>query len=941
MSQVSAQQSSSDSEGSGLTFVRPLPREQSAQSDGQRNQPVNLRDQLEFASRLFPLHVQGDSGSLPPVAGLELGHFVLEERIGRGGMGAVFRAIDKRLDRVVALKILSSELSTDPEAVQRFQNEARAAAKLDHDNIARVHYIGEENGLHFIAFEFVTGTNVREFIRQKGKLDPECVVNYTLQIAEALRQTSAVGVVHRDIKPSNIIISSTGCAKLVDLGLARQQPVDQSQDLTVAGTALGTFDYIAPEQAMDARNVDVRSDIYSLGCTMYHMLTGEPPYPKGTMFQKVMNHHGPTPPDAQLKNQSVTVQLSRVIQKMMASNPDERHATAESLINDLVQIAESLGLAPTSPETVVWTTPLFKARNPYWDGSRTWMAVALVLLLLVYLVDSLQPTGTNSVATSHPSEGSGLEESPVGTPESHLPVGQEIAPDHIANSGVNNSPENTNHDTEANRDSQVEDPTNLVSPTEFSGMKWSQGAMLVNNESFWSQLEQFGQSGVSGEGDSSSTSTTGMRKTGQSDETGTSFDVRDDSRPFYVAQSKSGEAVNVAKLSEAFALAVDNTVIEIQSDGVLSLQKKPVQFAGKRVILRAAENFHPVVRFDLAEEFNRYRPLASTASVFEIGHGGALEIYDVDLELIVDSQTTVDEWSIVSLSPGAEFVAGGSSFTLNNPEQISSSFVFIPESESTDNPNFMPERMSERTTTIRIRDSICRGQMDLVKQLDLHPLDVRVEESALAISGAVHRLDGSNSMVTNMGTEAEPSTSLVLNHVTALTGDGLLSATTGDHGNLEMMTIDVRGSVIRVNRSEHSLVDVSGHLDADLLIEKIQWRSQSDRSFVQSSGPIFSVESSLRREPQVVSQRGLGATLEQLTDLNMFERIPVSISLLHTVQPVAFHLQGDEDGFTNPALKAGNDGRDAGVDWTRSKLPKTLPLPLDGISDVQFIEDEL
>ncbi|NOX53697.1 MAG: serine/threonine protein kinase, partial [Planctomycetes bacterium] len=251
----------------------------------------------ELWQRLFPPESDVLEGRAPDPAGIQLGHFVIEERIGMGGMGAVFRALDTRLQRYVALKVLSPFQARDPAAVQRFVNEGRAAARLDHDNIARVYHIGEEHGLNFIAFEFITGTNVRDLIRQRGRLEPAEAVNYTLQIASALRHTSAAGVIHRDIKPSNIIITPSGRAKLVDLGLARKIDSQSAPDLTVAGTTLGTFDYISPEQAKDPRNVDVRSDIYSLGCTLYHMLTGEPPYPEGTVLQKLLSHQGGEPPD--------------------------------------------------------------------------------------------------------------------------------------------------------------------------------------------------------------------------------------------------------------------------------------------------------------------------------------------------------------------------------------------------------------------------------------------------------------------------------------------------------------------------------------------------------------------------------------------------------------------------------------------------------------------
>ncbi len=205
----------------------------------------------------------------------------------------MFRALDTRLNRVVALKVLPPALSRDPLIVQRFKNEAQAAAQLDHENVARVFFIGEDRGLHYIAFEFINGTNVRDLISDQSRL-PVCdALNFVLQIASALVHTSAQGVVHRDIKPSNIIITPFGRAKLVDLGLARKENKDeQAADLTVAGTTLGTFDYISPEQARDPRSADVRSDIYSLGCTLYHMLTGEPPYPDGTVLQKLLQHQG-------------------------------------------------------------------------------------------------------------------------------------------------------------------------------------------------------------------------------------------------------------------------------------------------------------------------------------------------------------------------------------------------------------------------------------------------------------------------------------------------------------------------------------------------------------------------------------------------------------------------------------------------------------------------
>ncbi|MFV2068534.1 MAG: serine/threonine-protein kinase, partial [Pirellulales bacterium] len=191
--------------------------------------------------------------------GQMLGHFRIERFVGGGGMGAVYRALDTRLNRPVAVKILSAEPYSDADVERRFKNEAQSAARLDHENIARVYYFGVERGVHFIAFEFIDGINVRDLVVQRGPLPLAEAVSYTLQVADALAHASRRDVVHRDIKPSNVLVTSEGRAKLVDMGLARLHQVECSgEDLTASGVTLGTFDYISPEQARDPRNADIR-----------------------------------------------------------------------------------------------------------------------------------------------------------------------------------------------------------------------------------------------------------------------------------------------------------------------------------------------------------------------------------------------------------------------------------------------------------------------------------------------------------------------------------------------------------------------------------------------------------------------------------------------------------------------------------------------------------
>src|SRR5437763_5879774 len=203
--------------------------------------------------------------------------------------------------------------------IRRFKNEAQRAARLDHPNIARVYYVGEDGGWNFIVFEFIEGTNLRDRAEKDGPLDLEQALHYTLQIAEALAHSSSREVVHRDIKPSNVLVTASDQVKLVDMGLARLHQVEsEADDLTASGVTLGTFDYISPEQARDPRAADVRSDIYSLGCTLFYMLTGRPPFPDGTVLQKLLQHQGDEPADPREFRPDLPDDLVRLLWRMLA-----------------------------------------------------------------------------------------------------------------------------------------------------------------------------------------------------------------------------------------------------------------------------------------------------------------------------------------------------------------------------------------------------------------------------------------------------------------------------------------------------------------------------------------------------------------------------------------------------------------------------------------------
>lgn len=333
--------------------------------------------------------------------GAELGNFRLQCLIGGGGMGAVFRAADTRLDRTVAVKVIP-RVGEDPDLLRRFKNEAQSAAKLDHPNIARVYDVGQENGWHYIVFEHIDGVNLRDLVTQEGVLSIDDAVYYTRQVAEALEHANERGVVHRDIKPSNVLVTSSGQVKLVDMGLARSQHVEVTDDMTASGVTLGTFDYISPEQARDPREADVRSDLYSLGCTLYFILVGRPPFPGGSIVQKLMNHGNAPPPNPANFRPEIHPDLTAVIHKLLAKKPSDRYPRPGDAIADLHHLSKQLGLTRSAamgtnsiPTPSVW--PMLLQQHLPWI-----VAVSLLLLSTVWI--QMMSAGESDLQIPRPDE---------------------------------------------------------------------------------------------------------------------------------------------------------------------------------------------------------------------------------------------------------------------------------------------------------------------------------------------------------------------------------------------------------------------------------------------------------------------------------------------------------------------------------------------------------
>jgi serine/threonine protein kinase len=264
-----------------------------------------------------------------------LGKYQIEREIGAGGMGAVFLARDTTLNRLAALKVLPRDKAENPVLVKRFKAEGQAAAHLRHENIVSVYDAGEEDGYLYIALEYVEGTDLHNMISKRTRVPVRRSLEIITQVTKALAHAYQQGIVHRDIKPANILIRQDGVVKLTDLGLARSIDDNTETSITRAGTTVGTVDYMAPEQARDSKAADIRSDIYSLGCTWYHMLTGRAPFSEGSLTNKLAAHATTPAPDPREYNERVPEGVVAIIHRMMAKSKNDRYQTPEELLDDL------------------------------------------------------------------------------------------------------------------------------------------------------------------------------------------------------------------------------------------------------------------------------------------------------------------------------------------------------------------------------------------------------------------------------------------------------------------------------------------------------------------------------------------------------------------------------------------------------------------------------
>lgn len=312
---------------------------------------------------------------------LVVGSYRLLEPIGEGGMGKVFKARHVRMDRIVALKIIPEELLSNQQAVARFYREVRAVSQLSHPNIVTAYEANQEGDTHYFAMEFMDGIDLAKLVRQSGPLTIAQACNYSRQAALGLQHAHEKGLVHRDIKPGNLIVGRTTAGgspvlKILDFGLARFENLDgQATRVTRIGNVIGTVDYISPEQAGDAREVDIRADIYSLGCSFFYLLTGKPPFEGADAMERMITRLVNDAPSVRILRPDVPPPLEKIVAKMLARNPADRYRNPAEVAAALEEfcVAKATKDAPEAtrakPPSALKAAPA--PAETAWDFERT------------------------------------------------------------------------------------------------------------------------------------------------------------------------------------------------------------------------------------------------------------------------------------------------------------------------------------------------------------------------------------------------------------------------------------------------------------------------------------------------------------------------------------------------------------------------------------------
>ena len=589
-------------------------------------------------------------------SGFKVDRYVLLDLIGQGGMGRVYLARDTRLSRDVALKILSPERISNPRAIARFQREARVGAQLQHENLVRIYDFGESNNRYYLVMEYIEGKTIGTLISEQGQMPPATAVRLVRQVALGLEHAHRKGLIHRDVNPYNVLVTRDGTAKLADLGLA----IDLADEdhVTREGATVGTFDYVAPEQARHSHSADIRSDIYSLGCTIYHMCAGQVPFPGPSLPEKLFAHQAfePTPLDQLVPG--LPEGLGEVIQRMMRKSPDERFATPIQVVQALEPYVDEhspSGIREGAAAPVLEPAAAHSPQSPHPEADP---AKALALpqfsteppAVLAKTVAAFNGSENSSVSATEPGSRANTD-GPLGTPlspasdyetsEADFPLSLDFGPEPLLSDGRSRPKPRSAVD-------HSESAAKAVTPARRSGAFWLWGLVVLTT----TVMALVGYVALVKPFDAAKTTaalrTTTTAKVKQKARTDPATSVSNTEPAIVVRTGDENEqGFPAEKLLEAMQTAMgargsvelrNHKPLHLSSDQVLNFSS-----AQGRLVIRAAPDLQPVIEIELTGR----QPLLTT------GSGVALELSGVTIQVRYPQQPS-------STSPPAVIAAAGS-----------------------------------------------------------------------------------------------------------------------------------------------------------------------------------------------------------------------------------------------------------------------------------------
>ncbi|MEX2111766.1 MAG: protein kinase [Pirellulales bacterium] len=887
--------------------------------------------------------------------GDQLGQFLLQKFIGGGGMGVVFRALDTTLNREVAVKVLSRDQSADDEALRRFRNEAQSAARLNHENIARVHYVGEDRGVHYIVFEFIEGINLRDRVEQIGPLPLGEAVSYTYQITQALDHASQRDVIHRDIKPSNVLITPDGKAKLVDMGLARlNQVAHADNDLTASGVTLGTFDYISPEQARDPRSADVRSDMYSLGCSVFYMLTGQPPFPDGTVLQKLLQHQGDTPPDPRTIRPELPVEITWLLARMLAKNPAQRFQLPSELADELAKLSQKLGLPLIAPPTGR-SVPRNDGPLARWRHHLPWIVPVAALFLIVLTLDAIWSAGSapgRLGAADRQGATSRVARAPnEPPPKTTLPPPAAKASNTIApksepptasgaplparptttdspDPAVSDSPEETALPPQSDAPVATDQSPSAANPA-LERVAKTLGAIL-DIEALAARASAADDSGAQ----------LGPPPVGAPADT---LPAADPSRgadlprppavdkPPAIARAPLAEGLLVvsdtqtgdlcyASLRAACNNAKHGDVIELRFSR--RMLEEPITISNMTLTIRAGDGFRPIVVF--RPEAN---PVKFPPSMLSVA-GGQLHCEDVHWELELPRELA-REWSLFETRMAERLRFERCTFTIRYASTGGKAYhagvaffdIKAPPGGST---MTMPAAADQQSVAIDLRNCVARGEATFVRDNDLQALRLDWENGLLATSERLLLAAGGAIEPRQLG-----YVQINLRHVTAIAQSGLALITNSEDAPYQMKTeFDCTDSIF-VTTADPPLLEQRGSNSAAEYRTRVRW--SGERQYFDGFNVFWKIVT------------GQAQTTAEQMDFDAWQETWAGHARLMSHTPIAWkkspaadrpfsqHSPQDyalDDASDNLLIRGASDGQDAGcIAWQLSTLP---PEPTDG-----------